>query len=130
MTNGLIDPTVPSGTGALPPSFPGRSDHQPPFKLKRWLFRLTAAALGLGMLVAMAEVGLRIMIPPEARDLYTIRGDTKRYKVMQADYLGPYYGVPFETNGQGFRSRRPYSRTKVNDARRIVVLGDSFAESR
>ena len=36
------------------------------------------------------------------------------------------YGVPIETNAQGFRAREPFNSSRPEGVRRIAVLSDSF----
>lgn len=93
---------------------------------KEVIFRILAVVLGLLVAFIIAELTLRVIIPSSDVDLFVYRPDTIRYKVMKPNVTGHIYGVPFETNDQGFRAQRPFRLDKDPGVLRIMVIGDSF----
>lgn len=93
---------------------------------KKWLFRLAVPLLSAVLVLVLAELYLRIRIPPSDVSLFMFRPDSARYRVMRPNIRGKVYGVPIETNEQGFRARRPYTAGGPAGQRRVVVMGDSM----
>jgi hypothetical protein len=94
---------------------------------KKWVFRLVVLALSMVTALLLAEVCLRVIIPPSNVSLFVYRPDSLRSRVMRPNIRGKVYGAPIETNEQGFRARRAYTAGRGPDVRRVVVIGDSMS---
>ncbi|MCZ6697983.1 MAG: SGNH/GDSL hydrolase family protein [Planctomycetota bacterium] len=93
---------------------------------RKWIYRLVALFLSLLLTLTLVEFGLRIITPGSDANLFVYQRSSIRNKVMRPNVRAVVYGVPFETNENGFRARRAYTTEKEPDIKRIVAIGDSF----
>jgi hypothetical protein len=93
---------------------------------KEVVLGVVTMVLSVSLTFVIVEIVLRVILPSSDVDLFVYRTDTIRYKVMKPNVSGHVYGVPFETNDQGFRAQNSFQTAKDPGGVRIMVIGDSF----
>lgn len=100
--------------------------------------RLALAAISLGVALMVAELGLRLILPPAAAEADGqeerpgfIAHDAELGWLPVAGGRGVMHGDEFDVtvtiNEQGLRGPRTYPRARRPGIARIVVIGDSFS---
>jgi lysophospholipase L1-like esterase len=87
--------------------------------------RASFVLAGLVFALLMAEIGLRLVQPPERKA--HIVTDPVRHHRLRPNWQGTVQGFPYRTNAFGFRERE-LATPKPAGLVRVLVLGDSFTE--
>jgi hypothetical protein len=98
--------------------------------VRRFLFVLAAASVGLATAAAIAEIGVLALFGEQVKFPRHVVGAPFGVRINEPGavyrHKSPDVNVWFRINGQGMRADRDYPRAKPPGVLRIVSLGDSF----
>jgi lysophospholipase L1-like esterase len=98
--------------------------------VRRILFVLAAAFVGLAIAAAIAEVGVLVIFGEQVKFPRHVVGAPFGIRINEPGavyrHKSPDVNVWFRINAEGMRADRDYPRAKPPGVKRIVSLGDSF----